>query len=161
MMRLIHSSVGILVSSLCLSRSSVSLIQTGALVSLVQEPGIHFIWQCGLVLWLKAGWNNWRVQVKEPAGLWNSESCMRAKGSLVEICQVPTGGKGLREDGYPWQTVVGLGLLGLLHSWVPTTCVGYSVPVASYNLFLIIRKLPNTLITMLSLTRSSPIDSQV
>lgn len=93
MMRLIHSSVGILVSSVCLSRSAVSLLQTGSFISLVQEPGINFLWQCGLVLWLKAEWNNWRVLVKELAGLWNSESCMQAEGSLVEIWQVPKGGK--------------------------------------------------------------------
>lgn len=94
MMRLIHSSIGILVSSVCLSRSAVSVLQTGTFISLVQGPGITFLWQCGLVLWLKAGWNNWRIPVKELTGLWNSEACMRAEGSLVEFWQVPKGGKG-------------------------------------------------------------------
>lgn len=119
-MRLIHSSIGILVPSVCLSRSVVSLLQTGTFISLAQGPGINFLWQCELVLWLKAGWKNWRVPVKELAGFWNSESCMRVEGYLVEIWQVPKGGKGpekrwlsLASNCRTWST------------WSPTTLGPY------------------------------------
>jgi hypothetical protein len=72
----------------------LSWLQTDGFIRLVKEPGTNFLLQHGLILWVKTGWSNYRVLVRQLAGFWNCESCMMAEGYLAGFWQVPKGGRG-------------------------------------------------------------------